>query len=696
MQRRAWVTRGLPLVAVVVAALSTPGLAAAASPPPRAVELVGLPDADGHPVTAALSSDDGDRVAYAIAGGTSGSPNGNASLLLAQRTPAGWESRQLVPPRTVLPDASVTAAAAAPDLGRFVVATAPSPFSGPVSLRGLNAGGQLDGYSVALPQLDRPPVLASSDDLRHLVAAPGRPLAPDDPSPSGGLYDFGTGLPRLIGLLPDGSAPRCGVDFARMGFGTPALASQHWVSADGERIAFLSRGSGDCFANPLRLYLRDGDTTIALSAPPAGETERDATFLQATPDGSQVFFATASRLVAQDGNDGIDVYRYMAGAGTACLTCAVGAANVSLNASGAPSVAVAQDGSRLFFTSTEQLVAGAGESGAENLYRFDVASGSLSYVSPSSGISADPRQGGALTPDGAVLVFASAAQVASIDTGDSRQYYRYDTRSDEIACVSCPLSGAAVGGALSGVETALVADGPLDLDGSSPLSADGSAFAFRSLDPLVAADQNHDDDVYEWRDGVLRLITDGSTASQNRIVGMSTDGRDLLFTSDAGLTAGLRPAAPRLYLARIGGGFPAQPPRLPCAGESCKPPPTEAPASPSISTSEVLGARNATERPQGWEQRRRLAARWQGRRLLVRVPGPGRLVVAGDLVKRSARHVGRAGWIRRRLTLTPRARALVARPSRRVVAVRVTFMPRHGQRSSLRVTTKLERWRTGR
>jgi hypothetical protein len=419
------------------------------------------------------------------------------------------------------------------------------------------------------------------------------------------LYEISSGDPQLISLLPDETVAACGLDnpaFVKIDAARP-------VSADGRFVFFPSQGNGPCGGSaPSQLYMRDlqaGETKL-ISPPSVSGPECDAAFIKSTPGAA--FFWTQSRLVAEDtapggcGTSGTfpdgDVYRYDTGDGSLeCTTCVAAGldADVSVGFAGAAGqIGVAEDGSRVYFRSTHALLPGALEGGG--VYRIKVATGDLAYAGPIDG-----NLGGLVaTPDSAVLLFSSAdADLNPLgtgtDNGASSQIYRYDDDDRSIACISCPFGGSAPVG---------------PVPSASPVAAlndDGDVLAFATPTALVGADQNTagpgqevdaGQDVYEWRDGRLFLISDGlsnwSRAGTPFPVGVSPSGRDIFFNAWAQYTPDALDAYQRVYDARLGGGFEFPKPPPPCPLEVCQGTPKGAPDEQAPGTGAFAGPGNAT------------------------------------------------------------------------------------------------------
>ena len=262
----------------------------------------------------------------------------------------------------------------------------------------------------------------------------------------------------------------------------------------------------------------------------------------------------------------------------------------------------------MYFAASVRLLSGAATDG---IYRVDVATHQLAYVAPggsgafggnsdSAGIVS--AQGKALSPDGAVFVFRSdnpaLNSLGGQQNGGMEQYYRYDDRDRSLVCASCPGDGSAPAGA---VEEGIGGDpeGP----NQTPLD-DAGDFAFTSPTPLAPADQNtarngqdpsRGDDLYEWRDGRLLLVTDGTSNNEKappEFNGFSRNGRDLFFEQDAQLTPDALDANRRLYDARIGGGFEFPQPPPPCPLDACQGNPAPAPFDSTPASANFSGPGN--------------------------------------------------------------------------------------------------------
>jgi hypothetical protein len=728
--------RRIGRVALTVAAAGVLGATAAASAgadsiarPPGAIdgrgwELVSQADKNrSQPSLGVQMSADGDHVFYGVTGGVPGSSAGTRSRLLATRTSSGWTSVSALPPRLEMYGDTYFATLANADLTAWI-ATAEA-----------GLGGASDTPDSSLVRLDFAghqslihtfPVsfggsgieLVGSDDLRHLLAEVPEPIDASHQPGTWNVYDFGGATAQLVSRMPGTNlAPACGVDVVD-GFAVSYDMStgQHRVSTDGSKAFFGTRGDRAGCGDPLELYLRDataGRTTLVSGPPVAGRTDYgyDA-FVQAAADGSWVVYRTATSLEAVDDADGFsddeDLYRWTPGTGNTCLTCVVAHAALYTPASATGAV-VSTDGSHAYFTSPERLAdaPAAGDVTAPNLYVL--RGGTVHWITRTddSGITSQPADGGYLTPDGNVLIFRSAD--AGLDTlsgranGGWKQWYRYDDTGETITCLSCPSDPA----------TASV---PQELGTSAqavrlPIRAatdDGDAVFFPTFDPLVPEDRNGGLDLYEWHDGTVKLITSGTQPYGSALptfYGASADGRDVLFSDSAQLTADAQgDPSFKIYDARVGGGF--EPPQAPppgCDGDGCRGAETAPPGLGDIDSELTRGLGNVTPAPipafrvlrVSRAERVRLAR--TGRvDLRVRAGAAGRVsAVAKARLGKHVRVVARARSALRRvgvaklaLRLSAAARAHLRRAGRLRVAVQVRYSATGAIR---RVTLKLRR-----
>jgi hypothetical protein len=591
----------------------------------RAWEQVSIAESSGNPIwvlSTMAFSDDGNRAVYSIAGGTPISTTGSfESIYFAQRTPSGWQPAELLPPREQMTGQIWRRVYGTDDLSTIMSGNS----SGTVSALEKTSLWRLspEGAPSLLAELQRGSEEFGLSADGSLAAAPiSEALDPNYPlAPGPGVYDVSASPPRLLSLMPDGQPAPCGVQTTHQ-----VIEEERWISNDGSLVYFQARPATPCAgpsAPPFQLYVRDrtsGQTSL-VSGPPLSGGDCGGTLIKAIPGAA--FFETASRLAANDpaqcgDPNAYDVYRYDTGDGSLeCVTCVIPGFSVGVKASptgstgllsGPSEVAVAENGSRLYFNSDRHLLPGAPPAGQSAVYRVDVGTGALDYVAPLGSIGTS-RSDVAMSSDGLTLAFSSnRADLNPLgglsDNGGGTQYYRYDDRDRSLVCVSCPQDGSKP--SAQALTTLQSAQSGADHLNNRALSKDGSTLAFLTPVALVGADQNTPrsgqspsggDDVYEWRDGRQVLVTDGLTDwhISPAMMGVSADGSDVYFTAAAALTPDAPDALIRLYDARIGGGFHFPKPPPPCPLEVCQGVPKGAPEEQEPASGNFSGPGNLSK-----------------------------------------------------------------------------------------------------
>lgn len=297
-------------------------------------------------------------------------------------------------------------------------------------------------------------------------------------------------------------------------------------------------------------------------------------------------------------------------------------------------VTASRDGSQAFFLSKAQLTTDAPESGESKWYDFatgaqtvsymNVPSTSLVVVASSDGRSvlfenmgSSPRRlelwragsGGGSTEviaelpfvkvaqeeiwerdnsnevnvdmgrvsaDGNVFVFKSSAAIpGGFNNGKGyEEVYRYEVASKTLDCVSCaPTESSDVGDAQM---SWLMYDFNARNAERVPLniSEDGSRVSFDTPDALVPQDTNGTQDVYEWEDGKLYLVSSGASSSRSLYVGNSASGDDVFFETAQGMVAGDGDGGYDVYDARVPRAGDNPPIPVPCKGSVCQGPPS--------------------------------------------------------------------------------------------------------------------------
>jgi hypothetical protein len=389
-----------------------------------------------------------------------------------------------------------------------------------------------------------------------------------------------------------GSTPRGAAIMWRDGY--------HMIdTTDASRVYFEAQPNGDCNGY-YALYVRNRETETTTLIDPA--EREDVAFIRATPDGRHAYFATKSQLDPADKNDDVDVYRWSEDTGeSTCLTCVVPDAEIENEFRNRYTpLLVSNDFSHIYFESLKQLVPGYGTEGQQNLYAL--VNGSLQFVSQTYGF--QPLATAALSDDGNVLTFLSEGErsvtadeigtctASGSGTSQCTELYRYDDRDGSVECLSCVEEGTTEkevgdGETLAGLQ----------------MSRDGATVAFVTGEALAPGDVNRKPDVYEWRNGVRQLVTDGITEFVSgplagpHVRGMDASGSNIFFSvADPGLTGFEQDGLANLYDARIGGGFVPPSPPGHCVEDSCQGPLQAAPPEVHPDTASYAGPGNVPAR----------------------------------------------------------------------------------------------------
>ncbi len=542
--------------------------------------------------------------------------------------------------------------ARAPGQGSYQLVTAcPLCEQSGVPLPPLPAAPESEGLALNL----RPTLVGASPDLGNLLFESTQRLTADSPTQLGGIsqwlfrvYEWDQGTVRLAGRVPagaaiecdDASAPAClaatislaGSGSSKYGYPTPHVISD---GSDGHTRAFFTVPTNyPEEPDTGNLYARtDGTATAKLNVSERKDKPHDAfapaRYLDATPDGSRVFFL-ANQALTDDAP--VSAYPQLYSYDT--TKPATAPDNLTLlNPDGQPGdgnegivgvIGAGDDGSHVYFVAANQFVAGEPAApGVYGIYLWD--EGALRYVGPlginvvgsraarelvSSGpfaVVGGIGHQARVTPDGRRLLFGSyqgtglLSRYGGVDhdhggcflNGASkgcRELYLYDAEAETLRCASCDPDGspsATVGidervraaetmssltSSVSGFKAAL---SPLPYEGRQ-LSADGRYAFFSTAQRLVPEDTNGTVDAYVFDSelGEPRLLSSGEDSWPSFFLDASASGTDAFIVTREALSGWDLDSTFDLYDARIGGGFPEPPPPPPgCVGDACQPPP---------------------------------------------------------------------------------------------------------------------------
>lgn len=566
----------------------------------RAYELVTPADTSGRsPMGIGLSSilfpsltasPDGSSVPFRIEGGLIPGSEGTASLAgdpyLATRTSSGWTS--------VLTGGKGTEASAAAPGGRspdqrYSAWTAEGLGPAVVGGEATNYVRYPDGHSELFGRgslKDDPhasPMLISENGGHMLFTS--RVHLEEQSPPTGGLavYDRTSDkVTHVVSLLPGNLPPSAAQEVSYRG-----------SSPDGRGVAFdVSEGGTST------LYLRynnEATYEVADDATIEGVAEggkrilylQDGSLFAFDIDGGKISFATSGNVTVVN----------VSAAGTTAYFVSPTKLTSKPNPLGSKAVTgknnlyESHEGSIKFVgvVSEEDVVGEAKNYKVNGLGLWVIAVGG-GNIKPGA-FAADPSR---TTADGGVLLFQSNLDLTDFESDGHRQVYRYDSAGGELTCVSCNPTGASpvADATLQDIQQSTEND-PVPTTVYDPvqnLSSSGDRAFFQSDEPLVPADTDGLQDVYEWEaqgvgscaqsDGCLYLISSGRSAQINYLYAASETGDDVFFSTADLLAPQDVDTTPSIYDARVGGGFPmAVSPE--CEGEGCRPSLTPAPLLPT-------------------------------------------------------------------------------------------------------------------
>jgi hypothetical protein len=427
------------------------------------------------------------------------------------------------------------------------------------------------------------------------------------------LYEWHAGGLALANILPDGKIAQG----ARLGFeyGEEEGADlEHVVSESGLRVFWSGEEGAGTGKN---LYLRERSEANPEEAKTV-EVAAGGSFLGATPDGSRVFYLTA-------GENALDEYDVATGQTSVIASEGVGVLGGSVGEYGGL-VGTGDGGEYVYFVSHAKLPSEPNaeleepKEGEYNLYAYEPGGGghvtrfiaTLTQTDnqPGDTIGQDDTTPGTpqavwarsakqrtsqVSPDGRFLAFDSklalTAQAEAAASGQD-EVYVFDAASGALSCASCDPSGAPNGGAVL----------PKLWDGAGMREQrymlDDGALFFSTPSALLVQDENNVDDVYEYREGSLSLISPGDSETPAVFADASEDASDVFFTTAQPLVGQDTDEIADVYDARVEGGLPAPvAPPGDCSSpspEACHGASPPAPASQAPTSATFTGSGNPT------------------------------------------------------------------------------------------------------
>jgi Tol biopolymer transport system component len=339
------------------------------------------------------------------------------------------------------------------------------------------------------------------------------------------MRDLETGTTMLVSQGETGCAPACGNGASDAGFAT--------ASADGTEAFFVSEEelTSEDTDSSVDVYMRDltTETTSLVSAggascaPACGSGAFSASLRGISTDGSHAYFTTAESLSGSDTDSAVDVYsRNLLNETTSLVSeGGVGCVPVCGNSGAVPVFqGSSEDGSRVFFTTDEQLV-GGDEDAATDIYARDLPAGPTFLISGGKA-GAATASFAAASGDGAHVFFTTAEQLVAEDEDEVNDVYEWS------------------GGKLSLVSSATCAS---ECPGSTfdAVSADSETVVFSTAEQLVGEDTDNRVDIYEQEvgggapvlasRGAAGCVGCGNGAADARFNRASADASHVVFTS---------------------------------------------------------------------------------------------------------------------------------------------------------------------
>jgi hypothetical protein len=594
-----------PLAVPAAAADSCPNAAVRAQqhvtalPQCRAYELINPPGTDlGDVNRVVFSTDDGNAVGYLSVGANDHALGaGVVSISLARRGSGGWTSTSADPAATGVTESATgftDSKAFSTDLSRQLV-TASLPMI-PSDTDGIADNYRTDvgiGSSTLMTQDEGAfpaPTAGASQDLDRIVyvgtdSVGNRGLYVSDGMTRDlvSVYPGGAPLPPGQGQVPIGQYAR-GLNVGGFaGRDTSPFVQRggaHAISDDARRIYFSDFSS--------HLYVRDLATsparTVALAiSSRAGDVdnEHDAAFLSASHDGTTAYFFSGWQLT-DDATPGGGIYRFDLASGSVTQV----SPDAGPGGVGIVGAIVSDDQSRVYFTSTSALD-GAAQPGDLNAYVWTIGGG-FRFIAKVGASDALIR----VTPDGRYALFMTSASVNGAPNNGFRALYRYDYAADKVTCVSCRPDGSPSNG-VANIDDQSYGEPGAPMINNRALSSDGEV-AFTSTDRIVPEDRTFASDVYLYHDGTTSLLTPGRGDTNSFVGDISDDGKNVSVMTRLPLVGADRDAAEYdAYNVRADGGFLEPAPGSPCHGEDCQGAPV--PPAPEVqpSSTRVTGEGNA-------------------------------------------------------------------------------------------------------
>ena len=264
---------------------------------------------------------------------------------------------------------------------------------------------------------------------------------------------------------------------------------------------------------------------LASTGPAGGNGAFDAGFRHASADGTRMLFETSEQLVAADTDSSQDIYE-RAGAATTLVSTSATAGNGAFAATYA---GASDDGSRVFFTTREQLT-GADTDASQDVYERAAGVTTLISTGSTGGNGAFMSTFNGASADGSKVFFQTTEKLTAQDTDSTRDIYQRSAGATTL--ISIGSSGG------NGTFNALFGG----------ISQDGSRVFFQTDEALTPDDADviaPTQDVYERSGGTTTRLSLGPAGGNGSLtdaydaffVGASADGSRVLMETDEPLVS---------------------------------------------------------------------------------------------------------------------------------------------------------------
>ncbi|MGH2978826.1 MAG: prealbumin-like fold domain-containing protein, partial [Solirubrobacterales bacterium] len=286
----------------------------------------------------------------------------------------------------------------------------------------------------------------------------------------------------------------------------------------------------------LDIYRREGSSFVRSSfGPDGGNGPHDAYVAGVTEDGSHIFMTTRETLLSSDNDSSLDIYERSAGAVKLISTGPDGG-------NGDPGVeftAFSEDGEKVFFHTTESLVAADTDS-EQDVYERSGGVTTLLSTGPGGGNAELPARFGVASADGSRVFFTTDESLVAADTDSGQDVYERSGGTTTIHSIGPSGGNGGPRASLMGI------------------SQTGSRVFIETAEQLnTTTDRDGLTDVYQSTGGAVTLLTPGANnnngAQSTYFVGASTDGTRVFARTDEPLTAADTDAYQDIYRAEAGG-----------------------------------------------------------------------------------------------------------------------------------------------